>query len=103
MIEAKPDYEQLERTVVQLSSKLDQRTQEFFVISAVQEALAKKMDMQSIYNLVGNRIRDTFNAQAVIIATFDHENATEHFGYACEKGELFELKPRPFDKLRQSL
>ena len=103
MIEAKPDYEQLERSVVQLSTKLDQRTQELAVISAVQEALAKKMDMQSIYTLVGNRIRDTFNAQAVIIATFDHENGTEHFGYAFEKGELFDLKPRPFDKLRQNL
>ncbi|HET9825892.1 MAG TPA: GAF domain-containing protein, partial [Chitinophagaceae bacterium] len=103
MIEAQPDYKELERTIAHLTGQLDQRTQELAVISAVQEALANKMDMQSIYNLVGDRIRDTFNAQAVIIATFDHENATEHFGYAFEKGELFDLKPRPFDKLRQNL
>src|SRR5438874_10668595 len=61
------------------------------------------MDLQAIYDLVGDRIRDTFDAQGVIIATFDHETATEHFGYAIEKGERFYLKPRPFDRLRQSL
>jgi len=59
--------------------------------------------MQAIYDLVGDRIRDTFDSQAVIIATFDHETNTEHFGYAIEKGERFHLKPREFDKLRRSL
>ena len=103
MVEAKPDYQELEKTIARLTGQLDQRTQEISVINAVQEGLAKKMDLQGIYDLVGDRIRDTFDAQAVIIATFDHETSTEHFGYAIEKGERFYLKPRPFDKLRQNL
>ncbi|TMI89300.1 MAG: GAF domain-containing protein, partial [Bacteroidetes bacterium] len=103
MIEAKPDYQELEKKISHLAAQLDQRTQEISVINTVQEGLAKKMDLQAIYDLVGDRIRDTFDAQGVIIATFDHETATEHFGYAIEKGERFYLKPRPFDRLRQSL
>jgi transcriptional regulator with GAF, ATPase, and Fis domain len=69
----------------------------------VQEGLAKELDMQAIYDLVGNRIRELFNAQAVIIATFDHDTATEHFKYLIEDGQRFYLPPRPYDKLRQHL
>jgi len=103
MIEEKAGYDELQKTITQLTAELNQRTEELAVINSVQEGLARKMDMQAIYDLVGDRIRDTFDSQAVIIATFDHESNTEHFGYAIEKGERFHLKPREFDKLRRSL
>ncbi len=103
MLQEKIAYEELEKIVSGLSAQLDQRTQELAVINAVQEALAKKMALEDIYEMVGERIRNTFDAQAVIIATFDHENGMENFGYAIEKEERFHLKPRLFDKLRQSL
>ena len=103
MLQEKIAYDELEKIVSNLTGQLDQRTQELAVINAVQEALAKKMNLEDIYELVGERIRNTFDAQAVIIATFDHEAGMEHFGYAIEKGERFHLKPRQFDKLRQSL
>lgn len=50
--------------------------------------------MQAIYDLVGNRIRDLFNAEGVIIATFDPETELEHFKYAIENGQRFYLDPR---------
>ena len=103
MIEEKAGFDELQKTITQLTAELNQRTEELAVINSVQEGLARKMDMQAIYDLVGDRIRDTFDSQAVIIATFDHESNTEHFGYAIEKGERFHLKPREFDKLRRSL
>src|SRR5579875_189766 len=103
MPDVKLSYEELEASVSTLNAKLDQRTQELAVINAVQEGLATKMDLQSIYDLVGDRIRDTFDAQAVSIATFDREAGLEHFWYAIEKGERFQLKARPLDKLRQAL
>jgi GAF domain-containing protein len=103
MIEEKAGYDELQKTITQLTAELNQRTEELGVINSVQEGLARKMDMQEIYDLVGDRIRDTFDSQAVIIATFDHDTDTEHFGYAIEKGERFHLKPREFDKLRRSL
>ncbi|MFN2458325.1 MAG: GAF domain-containing protein, partial [Chitinophagaceae bacterium] len=103
MIKEHTDNPVIERELEESKSKLQQREAELAVISSVQEALARKLSIQDIYNLVGDHIRDTFDAQGVIIATFDHESVTENFGYAIEKGELFQLKPRPFDKLRQSL
>src|SRR6185295_19599659 len=56
-----------------LLKETEQRTAELAVINSVQEGLAKELDMQAIYDLVGERIRDLFDAQAVIIRTFDHE------------------------------
>jgi GAF domain-containing protein/DNA-binding response OmpR family regulator len=94
---------ELEKLLADCTAELDQRKDELAVINSVQQGLVNQMDMQAIYDLVGDRIRDTFDAQAVIIATFDHETSEEHFCYAIEKGEKFALKPRPFDKLRQSL
>jgi GAF domain-containing protein/CheY-like chemotaxis protein len=86
-----------------LLKETEQRTAELAVINSVQEGLAKELDMQAIYDLVGDRIRDVFNAQAVIIATLDQHSGMEEFKYLIEKGERFYLKPRPYDKLRQHL
>ena len=86
-----------------LLKETEQRTAELAVINSVQEGLAHELDMQGIYNLVGNRIRDLFNAQVVIIATFDHEKKLEYFNYHIEKGEISHPDPRPFDKVRQHL
>ena len=96
MIEEKAVSEDHQRTIDQLTAELNQRNEQLAVINSVQEGLARKMDMQEIYDLVGDRIRDTFDSQAVIIATFDHDTDTEHFGYAIEKGERLYSKPRPF-------
>src|SRR5258708_30760554 len=70
-----------------LLKETEQRTAELAVINSVQEGLAKELDMQAIYDLVGDRIRDVFNAQAVVIATLDQEKDLEHFNYVIEKGE----------------
>ena len=86
-----------------LLKETEQRTAELAVINSVQEGLARELDMKAIYDLVGNKIRDVFDAQAVIIATFDHENGTEKFNYLLEKGERFYSEPRRYDKLRYQL
>jgi hypothetical protein len=38
----------------------------------------------------------------LIIATFDHESATEHFKYLIEDGQRFYLASRPYDRLSVS-
>src|SRR5512139_2293946 len=103
MIKEKQGYEELDATVAHLTSELNQRTEELAVIKSVQEGLARKMDMQEIYDLVGDRIRDLFNAQVVIIASLDEETGTEQFKYFIEKGERSYPRPRPYDKLRKHL
>jgi hypothetical protein len=49
----------------------------------VQDGLAKELDVQGIYELVGDRLCSLFpDTQTLVIRTFDHENAIEHFHYA---------------------
>jgi len=86
-----------------LLKETEQRTAELAVINSVQEALAKEMDIQAIYDLVGNRIRELFDAQVVGIATFDHAHETEHIHYLIEKGERYYPAPRPLNILRKHL
>ncbi len=86
-----------------LLKETEQQKAELGVINSVQEGLAKELDMQAIYDLVGERIRALFKAQAVIIATFDHDSSTEHFKYLIEDGQRFYLASRPYDRLRQHL
>jgi K+-sensing histidine kinase KdpD/CheY-like chemotaxis protein len=96
-------HRELEKTVSERTHELSQRVEELAVINSVQEALVSALDMQAIYNLVGDRIREVFNAQAVIIATFDHEAGVEHFRYTIENGERFYPNSRQLDKLRKQL
>ncbi len=96
-------HRELEKTVSERTAELSQRVEELAVINSVQESLVAQMDIQAIYDLIGNKICNLFDAQAVLIATLDQDTKTEHFNYAIEKGERFYLKPRQYDKLRQHL
>src|SRR5215470_13334208 len=53
--------------------------------------------------MVGERIRNLFDAQVVAIATFNHEEQTEKFEYMVEKGQRYYAKPRALGKLRLHL
>jgi GAF domain-containing protein len=100
MIKEKVSNDEMGKSVAQLSGELNQRTEEVSVINAVQDAITKKMDMHGIYELVGNRIRDLFNAQVIGISTVNLEDRSEKFEYIVEKGERYSPDPRPLGKLR---
>jgi GAF domain-containing protein len=86
-----------------LFNETEQRNAELAVINSVQQGLVAEMDMQSIYDLVGDRIRDLFDAQVAIICTFDHESSKEHFQYQYEDGERLYPAPRALDNFRRRL
>jgi signal transduction histidine kinase len=94
---------ELEKTVAERTAELQQRVEELAVINSVQDGLVRELDIQAIYNLVGDQIRDIFDAQVVMIATFDHQKGNEHFHYVLEKGERFYPEPRPLDNVRRYL
>ena len=52
-----------------------QRNAELALINSVQEAIAGELDQQAIYDAVGDRIRDVFDAQAVGISMFEEGQA----------------------------
>ncbi len=86
-----------------LLKETEQRTAELAVINSVQEGLAKELDLQGIYDLVGDRVQKLFQTHAVIIASLDLVNGIEQFNYVFENGQKYKLDDRPFNKLREKL
>ncbi len=70
-----------------------QRSAELALINEVQRGLAEKLDMQTMYDLVGDRIQEIFDAQVVDIATLDESSGLIHFPYAIERGEHLPTEP----------
>ncbi|HZC74567.1 MAG TPA: GAF domain-containing protein, partial [Gaiellaceae bacterium] len=71
------------------------RNAELALINGVQEAIAGELDSQAIYEGVGDRIRDVFDAQAVFISTYDQQTGLVEFPYVIERGERLQADPAP--------
>jgi PAS domain S-box-containing protein len=72
-----------------------QRNAELALINSVQEAIAGELDPQAIYDLVGDRIREVFDAQAVNIAVYDEATGMLELPYAIERGVRLEIDAMP--------
>jgi PAS domain S-box-containing protein len=70
-----------------------QRNAELALINGVQEALAGRLELEAIYDAVGDRIRDVFDAQVVDIAIYDETSGLLHFPYTIERGVRFPDEP----------
>jgi sigma-B regulation protein RsbU (phosphoserine phosphatase) len=73
--------------VLRLKQALAQRESELEIINSVQQGLASRLEVQAIYNLVGDKIRDIFDAQVVMISTYDRQTDTIEHRYAIEQGK----------------
>ena len=69
-----------------LFEETQQRNAELAVINSVQEGLASKLDMQSIYDQVGEKIREIFDPQVVWIASINRIADLLQFHYEFEWG-----------------
>jgi signal transduction histidine kinase/CheY-like chemotaxis protein len=77
-----------------LLKETEQRNAELAVINSVQEGLVAQMDMQGIYDLVGEKIREIFNAQVIDIVTYTRVANLIEDRYSFEKGDRTLLGPR---------
>ncbi|MEO9137045.1 MAG: GAF domain-containing protein, partial [Casimicrobiaceae bacterium] len=75
-----------------------QRAAELAIINSVQEGLASKLDMQAIYDLVGDKIREIFRNTDMGIRIYDPKTNLIHFPYMCEKGERITIPSEPLPK-----
>ena len=69
-----------------LLQQTNERAAELAIINSVQEGLASKLDMQAMYDLVGDKIQEIFDAQVVDIALIHSGAQTFHFAYSIERG-----------------
>jgi signal transduction histidine kinase/CheY-like chemotaxis protein/HPt (histidine-containing phosphotransfer) domain-containing protein len=70
-----------------------QRNAELALINAVQRGLAEKLEAQAMYDLVGDRLQEIFDAQVVDIGVLDREEGVIHFPYTIERGVRFPDEP----------
>src|ERR671931_2566438 len=70
-----------------------QRNAELALINSVQQAIAGELDAQSIYDLVGDKLQQVFDAQVVSISIYDEATGLLSFPYVIERGERLETDP----------
>jgi GAF domain-containing protein/CheY-like chemotaxis protein len=78
-----------------LLTETDERAAELAIINSVQAGLASKLDMQAMYDLVGDKIQEVFDAQVVDIGIVDRADGLIHFPYTIERGVRFPDEPIP--------
>ncbi len=76
-----------------LLAETDQRAAELAIINSIQQGLAAKLDMQAMYELVGEKIQTTFDAQVVDIGLYDRAAGLVRFPYTVERGVRFPDQP----------
>ena len=72
-----------------------QRNAELALINDVQRGLAENLEMQAMYDLVGDRLHEIFDAQIIDIGVLDREAALIHYPYTLERGVRLADEPTP--------
>ncbi|MCK4977893.1 MAG: GAF domain-containing protein, partial [Anaerolineales bacterium] len=79
-----------------LLAETEQRAAELSIINSVGEAMAKQLDVGTVTQLVGDKVRDIFNAEAVMIMLHDQVNDMLVFRYAYDKAQEGYVDANPF-------
>ena len=86
-----------------LLAETDERAAELAIINGVQQALASELDMQSMYDLVGDKLQEIFDAQVVDIGILDVEAGVVRYPYTIERGVRFPDEPSPINAAIRSM
>jgi PAS domain S-box-containing protein len=79
-----------------LLKETEQRAAELQIINSVQEGLASKFDMQAIYDLIGEKIQEIFDADTTFIAFLDEQEDLIVKPYYNDRGARTQHYSRPF-------
>jgi GAF domain-containing protein len=71
-----------------LLKETEQRNAELAIINSVQEGLASKLDIDAIFALVGDKIREIFAADTTYIGYHDASNNSLVFPYYMDRGAV---------------
>jgi len=86
-----------------LQRELKQRNAELAVINAVQNSLASKMDIHSIYGALGEQLRALFDVQTVAIYTANLTTNMMTYEYAYELGQTWQPSPKPLNGMHKHI
>ena len=79
-----------------------QRNAELALINSVQAALAGELELQAIYDVVGDKLQEVFDAQVVDIGIYEPSSGLIRFPYTIERGVRFPDEPIAADRLSQA-
>jgi signal transduction histidine kinase/DNA-binding response OmpR family regulator len=82
-----------------LLKETDERAAELAIINTVQQGLADKLDAPAIHELVGERLRELFDTQAISIVRYDAERGIRRYCYLLERGQRLEMPDGPIAPL----
>ncbi|HYI21201.1 MAG TPA: GAF domain-containing protein, partial [Candidatus Limnocylindrales bacterium] len=71
----------------------ERRAAELTLINAIQSGLAARLDSQAMYDLVGDKLQEFFDAQVVDIGVVDPDVGVIRFPYTIERGVRFPDEP----------
>src|SRR6185436_9482548 len=74
-----------------LLKETEQRNAELAIINSVQAALAAELNIQGIYDAVGDKVREIFDQGDVGIRIYDPKTNLVHYPYAYEHGERISI------------
>ncbi len=77
------------------NAMLEQRAAELAIINAVQRALAGELDIQGVYDAVGEKLREVFPGSFVGIRTYDRTTNVESYPYIYYDDERRALASQP--------
>src|SRR5512144_2317081 len=78
--------QELEQLLAGARAAAEQRSVELAMINSIQQGLASQMDMQAIYELVGDKIREIFGIDTTYIISFDPSAQTVFSRYYMDRG-----------------
>ncbi|HEX8740909.1 MAG TPA: GAF domain-containing protein [Casimicrobiaceae bacterium] len=78
-----------------LLKETEQRNAELAIINSVQAALAAELNIQGIYDAVGDKIREIFRGRDIGIRIFDPKTNLVHYPYTYEGGKRIAIEPHP--------
>ncbi|MBS3914295.1 MAG: hypothetical protein KG003_07330, partial [Bacteroidetes bacterium] len=81
-------------SVEELKWQLEQRNDELALINSVLTGLSRKLGINEIFELVGEKIREIFKAQVIDIVTYDRATNLIEDRYSYEKGDRTLVGPR---------
>jgi GAF domain-containing protein/CheY-like chemotaxis protein len=84
-----------------LLKMMEARNAELAFVNGVQEVLVSNVQMQEIYDQIGDKIHEIFDAQVVDIGLFNPDDNLLHFPYAIERNVRFPDEPIPLVGFRK--
>jgi signal transduction histidine kinase/CheY-like chemotaxis protein/ligand-binding sensor domain-containing protein len=99
----KEKHKELEVIVADRTKQLSHRVEELAIINSVQEGLVRELDIQAIYELVGEKIREIFDAEVIDIVTYDGQTGMVDDKYSFEKGDRTLVPARPVNGFRKQV